>query len=126
MYCIFRRFYSCRRDKFTTPRKNPFEQEINKFLGNGRKISVPEWGELRGNLLQNASQTRLDNIILQHFAQLPSTCQRLAYTKQYLQALPALNVQPTVNNYDHLVRSYCSKSDEQQLTREEQTELLET
>lgn len=125
MYCIFRRFSSIR--KLANPRKKPFEQEINQFLGDGRKISEQEWGKLRANLLQNAkNQSHLDNIILKHFAGLPSMCQDLAYTKQYLQALHALNVQPSLNNYEQLVRSYCRKSDEQQLTREEQTELLET
>lgn len=127
MHCIARRFYSIGRFKLGTSINTSFEQEIKQFLGDGRKIGEHEWCKLRANLLKNApNRPRVDNIILKHFEGLPSTSQRLAYTKQYLKALPALNIQPTVTNYNHLVRSYCSKNEEQQLTREEQTGLLET
>lgn len=125
MIRIFRRFYS--NDPLKLARSIPFEQEINHFLSVRQKISAKEWGELRANLLEKAkNQLRLDNIILTNFGQMQSKCKALDYTKQYLKALPALNIQPTLTNYDMLVRSYCRKSDEEHLTRAEQTELLET
>lgn len=48
----------------------------------------------------------------------------LAYTKQYFNALSTLNIQPTLTNYEYLVRSYCRKSGEEHLTSEEKADLL--
>lgn len=124
---ILWRFFSSRPQKLATTRKIPFEQEINQFLSGRQGISEQEWGALRTNLSKNEkNQVRLDNIIFTHFAMMKSKCNALKFTKQYLKALSALNVQPTLTNYDHLVRSYCRKSEEVQLTREEQADLLET
>lgn len=126
MIRVIRRFYSNDRLKLASQRI-PFEQEINDFLEARQKISAKDWGDLRANLLEKlTNQSRLDNIILTNFGQMQSKCKALAYTKQYLKALPALNVQPTLTNYDALVRSYCRKSVEEHLTRAEQAELLET
>lgn len=124
---ILRRFFSINSPKLANLKNVPFAQEIQLFLRDHRKINAREWGELRAKLLQSSTnQTRLDNIILTHFAMMQSKCQSLIYTKEYLKALPALNVEPTLTNYDYLVRSFCCKSVEERLTREEQAELLET
>lgn len=124
---ILWRYFSSGPHKWATKRKIPFKQEINQFLSDRQGISEQEWGALRTNLSKKeTNQSRLDNIILKHFAMMQSKCKALKFTKQYLKALPALNVQPTLTNYDHLVQSYCRKSKEAQLTREEQADLLET
>lgn len=123
---LIQRYYSAGARTFAARNKNPCEQELNHFLGDRRKISAQEWGELRSNLLkQVTNHPRLDNIILTHLMEMQSRSVALAYTKQYVNALLALNVQPTLTNYDCLVRSYCRKGSEERLTREEQNELLE-
>lgn len=124
---IVRRFYSIRKNakQIANPRRLSYEHEIKQFIGDRSEISVGEWCELRANLLQNdKSQSRLDTMVLQNLVLTPSKAEALAHTKQYINTLAALNVQPSLTNYDYLVQSYCRKGEHGNLTQEEQTELV--
>lgn len=108
-------------------KEKPYEKAISEFLTNRQPtIGVDEWSRLRQSLsLKDQNPSRLDTTILKHLVYLPTRIESLEHCKQYFKALNALDVKPSLPNYDYLVQSYCRKREECDLTVEEKTELAD-